>query len=578
MILQALTSYYDRLDADPDANIPKDGFSVQKVAFCVVLSPKGKLVQIEDSRQQVGKRLVPRLLTVPGKAKPSGSGLNPVFLWDNSQYMLGYKPDDPNPKRTAKAFEAFRDLHLQAKDKIDTPEYQAVCRFLADWSPDNAAEHDVLADIQSGFGVFRIQGQKKYIHDIPAIRRHALKRSGDSDGDGVVGQCLVTGRSGPLARLHEPKIKNVNGAQSSGAVLVSFNKDAFTSYGKDQSYNAPVGQESAFKYATALNHLLRSDSTQKVRIGDATAVFWTEGGGAVEEIFGQIFEGRGSDDPETLTRVESTLRAIASGRYVDDFGDPQMRYYILGLSPNASRLSVRFWYTGTLEEFCERLGRHFNDLAIIGPDFEPEFPSFWRILIQTARETKDISPILGGALARSVLTDSKYPEALYAGVLRRIRADRVINRTRAGILKAHLNRNVRFQPNSNIKEIPVALDTTRTEPSYRLGRLFAVLEKAQEDALGGNLNSTIKDRFFSSASATPAAVLPRLIRLSQHHLAKLTRGRRISLDKRIQEIVGELNAFPAHLNLQGQGLFAIGYYHQRQDLFTKKTTDNKEEE
>ncbi len=587
MILQALASYHTRLEADPDADVAPLGFSRQKIVFEVVVDPDGS-GEIHDARRQDGKRLVPLPLIVAGETKSSGSGLNPGFLWDNTAYMLGFKPDDPKPKRTAEAFAAFRKRHLAAEADVDDPGFSAVCRFLEKWNPEKARDVPFLAELTGGFGVFRLRAQTEYLHDrdkVLAYWRRLLEQAGDEPV--VQGQCLITGQTTALARLHKPFIKGVLGAQSSGAALVSFNLDAFTSYGKEQSFNAPVGEVSAFNYATALNHLLREGSRQRLQIGDATVVFWTEKPTAAESFLGIVFDTAAAEDDAQKLKLAAILQQIATGGYPSDLGDAGTPFYILGLSPNASRLSVRFWRQSTLGDVVEKLHQHYADLALEHSERDPDFPAPWQILRETARESKDIPPLLGGALMRAILDGTPYPAGLYAAILRRIRADRHVGYVRAAAIKAYLNRNTRFGIQPLAKEVSVALDPDHPDPAYHLGRLFAALEKLQVDAHTDKrtkkllINDTIKDRYFSAASATPRIVFPRIIRLSQHHLGKLeTVGERIFQEKRIQEICAAIpaQAFPAHLSLTQQGLFALGYYHQRRAIFTTKPyTDNSDD-
>ena len=579
MILQALNSYYERLQADSNVDIAAFGFSRQKISFCVVLNDDGTLHEVIPENDGDAAKPRPKLLIVPGGAKPSGSGVNPCFLWDNTGYMLGFKPDDPKPERSLQTFEAFRQKHVDLKTAIDDPEFHAVCTFLAQWDPKTAAEHATLTETSTGFGVFRIRGQTHYVHEREAVQAWWQQQLHGLDAaDGVSGQCLLTGEISTLARLHEPKIKGVAGAQSAGASLVSFNESAYESYGCSQSYNAPVSEAAAFQYGTALNHLLRSESGRCIKIGDATTVFWTESPSPVEELFGFIADpGKAAaEDDVQKDALRTMLKRIASGENVADLGlgDDDTPFYVLGLSPNAARLSVRFWYVSTLKELVSAIRQHFVDLDIVRSDRDPEFPAVWQLLRETARESKDIPPLLSGAVMRAVLTGSTYPQMLFTAVIRRIRADREIRAVRAGILKAFLNRNSRLNISPLSKEISMALDPDRPEPAYQLGRLFAELEKTQEDALPG-INDTIKDRYFSAASATPGSVFPIIVRTSQHHLKKLSVGTKKFHERAIQEICGRFDSFPSHLNLNGQGLFALGYYHQRQALFTKKSDDTK---
>lgn len=579
MILQALNQYYERLADDPQVEIAPFGFSRQQIAFCVTLNADGSLHAIEDIRDASGKKPAPRSLVVLGNAKPSGSGINPGFLWDNTAYMLGYKADDDKPKRTADSFEAFRQRHLDVDEAIGDPEFSAVCHFLKSWQPVNAAEHKSLIDIATGFGVFRIRAANHYVHEQKAVRswwQNQIKAA-DSKASDNVGQCLVSGAFEPLARLHEPKIKGVWGAQSAGAAIVSFNLDAFESYGKQQSLNSPVSERAAFQYCTALNHLLRSGSPQRIQLGDASVIFWTAKPTEAENILPWVFDPTKTAEDEALKKkTHATLEQVAKGSYPGDWEDPQTPFYVLGLSPNAARVAVRFWWCSTLKDVLRNLQRHFADLQIIRSERDPQFPALWQLLRETSRESKDIPPLLAGALLRAVLTGSPYPSMLFSSIVRRTRADQEISYMRAAILKAYLNRNTCCGIHPLKQEIHMSLDPDRPEPSYHIGRFFAELEKAQEEALPG-LNATIKDRYFSAASATPNIVFPRLIRLSQHHLGKLEVNKRVYREKRIQEILAKINQFPAHLNLQHQGLFAIGYYHQRQDIYSKKTSNNDKE-
>ncbi len=591
--LRALDAIYDRLASDPSYDLAKPGYSAQNISFCVVLNADGSLSAIQDERVTSGPRPLARLLTVPGQAKPSGSGLNPGFLWDNSSYLLGYKTPDKNAakalkdsERAVRAFGAFRDRHLTLESTITDPGFAAVCAFLRNWTPDQAMDHKTQLDefAITGFGVFRLVGEHAYIHDRPAVAAYWSATALVADPDATIGQCLITGETNqPLAQLIEPAIKSVSGALSGGAKIISFNCDAFTSYGKNQGLNSPISQSAAFRHATALNALLAGPQSRlhRVQVGDATAVFWTGLPTATESIFAAFLEGQTPDD-ETIAqddtlreRLRTFFEVMRSGggraldQLNDDIGTP---FYILGLSPNVSRLSVRFWHAGTVGKMVDHLSDHFEALRIVRPlgPHNPEFPAVWQLLRQTGRESKDISPLLAGPFLRAVLTGAPYPPTLASAVIARIRADREVSYLRAAILKAFLNRN-------HDQNIPMSLDPNRPEPAYRVGRLFAVLEKTQEDALPG-INATIRDRFYSSASATPASVFPRLLRTYQHHLTKAAGERGVGLkvnrERLVQEICSGLVAMPAHLGLEGQSLFALGYYHQRQAFFAKADTQS----
>jgi CRISPR-associated protein Csd1 len=591
MILQALNDLYLRLADDPGNGLPKPGYSLQNITFRVVIRPDGSLVEIQDARQeeiQIGKNgkekktLRALSLLVPGQGKPSGSGLNPCFLWDNTGYMLGYKLDDPKPERTQAAFEAFRQRHVDLEPAVRDSDFSSICRFLETWDPSRSAEYPALKEVSTGFGVFQISGKTSYLHESRAITKWWNEQD-VGEKKSQKGFCLVTGQTAPLAQLHDPAIKGVAGAQSMGAKLVSFNLNAFTSLAKDQGLNSPVSEAAAFAYCNALNYLLANRS-RRFRIGDATTVFWTDRPTPAEDLLPWMMSGPPeAEDSEAKARLQHILGKVAEGTLAtDDLGSSETRYYILGLSPNASRLSVRFWHTGALGELVTNLSKHFDHLRIVrqwdeNNSKKPESiaPTAYQLLRQTARDSDGIPPLLGGALMRSILLGTRYPDTLINGVMNRIRVVEKnprgegsldnVSYLRASILKAWLIRN----HNQNIAPM---LDETNTTPGYRLGRLFAVLEKTQQDALPG-INATIRERFYSSASATPRAVFGRLLRMYQHHLGKLNIGAKIHREKQAQDILSPLSDFPAHLNLQNQAQFALGYYHQRKDFFTKKEPD-----
>lgn len=589
--LRALDQLYDRLASDDRYEVARPGYSTQKIAFSVVVHPDGMLAAIQDERDTTGKKPRPRLLSVPGQAKPPGQGLNPCFLWDNSAYLLGYKTADEKPERTEKAFAAFRQRHLDLANAEPAlaadPGYAAVCAFLRTWTADRAKEFAAQLDefAATGFGVFRLIGENTFVHDRPAIRAYWDRTQSASDPDSPRGQCLITGEAGQaLAQLIEPAIKGVAGAQSIGAKIVSFNCVSFTSYGKDQALNAPISQAAAFRHATALNALLAGPQSHRhrIQVGDATIVFWTEAPTVIESFLAEFLEGHTRDD-EVVAQDEplrarlqaffEVLRA-GGGRGIENLGDrSDTPFYVLGLSPNAARVSVRFWQADTLEAFVRNLSAHFEALRLERrfPAQEPEFPATRLLLRQTARESKDIPPLLAGPLLRAVLTGAPYPPPLVSAVLNRIRADHDVGYLRCSILKAFLHRNRKL-------DIPMSLDPNRIDPAYRLGRLFAALEKTQEDALPG-INATIRDRFYSAASATPRAVFPRLLRTYQHHLSKAAgergMGLKVNRERLVQEICSALDEMPAHLDLEGQSLFALGYYHQRQALFTKTDAESQ---
>ncbi len=589
MILQALNELYDRLSQDPDYEISPPGFSLQKVVFRVVLKPDGALHAIEDARvkDDRGKPRA-RQLRVPGQPKPSGSGLNPGFLWDTSQYMLGYEPEDEKPERTREAFKAFRQRHLNAENDVACPAFTAVCRFLESWDPAKASQWSVLNEVGPGYGVFQILGQQRFVHEEPAVEAWWLKQCAASTNQ-QQGQCLVTGTVGPIARL-QYKIKRV-GAQGE-AQLVSFNDPAYESYGKEQSFNAPISEETAFRYATALNALTDGPMSYKHRfaLGEATVVFWTKEPTTTEDIFAQFATGdtaagsAQSQDESVRQKIELFLRALRQGReaYAElDENADQTRFYLLGLTGQArGRIGVRFFYTDRLSTLLDNLRRHFEDIRV-ARQFEessrhpdPEFPALWQILNETAPrrngkvDRDQIPPVLEGPLLRAVITGTPYPAGLFSAIMRRIHADREVNYVRACVVAGYLRRNLK-------QGVSMSLDVQNKDPAYRLGRLFAVLEMVQLRAIEG-VKATIRDRFYSAASATPAVVFPRLLRTYQHHLGKLEGGAKVFFERLAQEILEPVTTFPRHLSLPEQGMFALGYYHQAKELWTAK--QNKTEE
>lgn len=574
MILQALDQYYGRLRNDPQTVIPEFGFSTQSIHFCLILDRRGKLVgaPLDLCGDSPAKKLI-----VPHGVKRS-SGIAANFLWDNTGYVLGADSKE-TPQRTLNAFKAFKELQHEIGDDVKDVGMQAVLKFIEAWEPEKAADFTLWEKIVDKNIVFKLDGDLAFVHERPAIRNAWLAYF-HNKREGTRGMCLVTGNNDvPISRLHAA-VKGVLGTQTSGAALVSFNLPSFCSYGRTQNLNAPVSEPAAFAYTTALNHLLSRSSRQKIRIGDTTTVFWTEKPSRVEGLMAGLLDpGMLESAPDQLQNdLRIFLASLSKGTFPSEFDVPDNRFYIVGLSPNAARISVRFWYVKTVAEISAHIGRHYRNLAIIkNYDGDPDNPPLWQVLRETAaqRDSRNIPPALSGQMMRTLLTGSPYPKTILAAIVNRIRADKEINYVRAAMLKAYLIHNHNM-------EVTMSLDTTSTNSGYRLGRLFAVLEKVQEEAVKG-ASATIKDRYFGAASATPGRVFPVLLRGTQNNIAKLrkgpeTRGRAVHFDRLISEIVDGINAFQPTLRLEKQGLFAIGYYHQRKELFTKKATDKPEEE
>ncbi|MBM9519190.1 type I-C CRISPR-associated protein Cas8c/Csd1 [Desulforhopalus vacuolatus] len=580
MILQTLNSYYLRKAAESDSTIPMPGTSVEKISYALILSEQGELIDIEPLLVPSGKKLVPLLLTVPAAVKRS-RGISSNFLWDTTTYVLGVDDND-NQERTASCHQAFIDLIEEFCD-LNDPELNAIHLFLKkDWQ--FLKERADWEEICGTNMVFRMSGVPGFIHQRPAaLNAWALCRTRDTDE--TLGQCLINGKAHqPLARLHS-SIKGVRGAQSSGASLVAFNQKSFESYGKTQSYNAPVSQQVVFCYTTALNFLLRKESRQKIIIGDTTVVFWAAKQTPAEDFFADILAppvkskktgtDQTEDDQKTSLLLHDLFEAVRDGKAPENIMpqlDSAVEFYILGLSPNAARLSIRFWEVNTLGSLFEKIGLHFRQMQIVRQfDNDMEFPPLWLLLAKIAvlGKGENVSPVLAGGMTKALLGGEKvrYPHTLLTAVLGRIRAEQKVDYYRAALLKAYLIRNIQM-------EVSMSLDPKRTETAYLLGRLFAVLEKAQNDAIPGS-NSTIKDRYFAAAPATPARIFPLLLKNSANHLAKLRKdpekkGWGVNLEKQIQQIINNINEFPATLSPEKQGLFMIGYYHQMQDFYTKK--------
>ncbi len=414
--------------------------------------------------------------------------------------------------------------------------------------------------------------------------RELIENSSVSGGE--KGLCLITGSLDEIAAL-EPPIRGVRDANPTGASLVSINNKvtkggnagavpAFASFMKEQGYNSPIGKVASFAYTTALNYLMRRDSPQKLQMGDATTVFWSARPTHFEEEVISFFNEPPKDDPHRGTRaVADLLLSVKTGAYAET--DKDTRFYVLGLSPNSARISVRFWKVGTVPGMASHFAQHFEDLRICHGPKEREHLSLKRLLKSVAaqEDEKNIPPNLAGETMRAILEGLPYPQTLLQAAIRRIRAEHEITYPRAALIKGCLNRLTRRNNPEQQEEIKVSLDINNMNIGYRLGRLFAALEKVQVEAhRGRNLNSTIRNRYYGAASSNPSVVFGTLLnKLNPHHMAKLPEGLRVIRDKLIREIVGGVDgqiAFPPHLTLEDQGRFAVGYYHQMQDFYTKK--------
>jgi len=569
MILQSLYEYYQRKIADPDParRLPAFGLEDKEIPFIIELTAAGQPVAIKDTRQGDGKKKQARRYLVPkGVKKTSGVAAN--LLWDNAEYVLGIDTKG-KPERVFEQHAAFcqRIAELPEASREDAG-IQAIQAFYETQGVAALSEDPSWAEILEINPVmtFRLAGDSDLVCQRPAVVAGLGNDFDDAAGGGAI--CLVTGASATPERLHT-SIKGVWGAQSSGANIVSFNLDAFTSFNKEQGCNAPVSTMAAFAYTTALNHLLEKGSRQRIQVGDASTVFWSQKEDAFEDGFAAIFGEQ--DDPDARSdQIRALLDAVQAGQF--DGGRGNNRFYVLGLAPNAARISVRFWHAQPLTAIAARIRCWFDDLALVRASHDPEYPSLFRLLTACAllRKADNIPPNLGGEVMRAILSGGPFPATWLNAAVLRCRAEQNVNYLRAAVIKACLNRRTRFHTNNAPeKELLPMLDLKNPSAAYRLGRLFAVLEKAQEEASPG-LNATIRERYYGAASSTPVSVFTTLLRLKNHHLAKLSnRGRAVNLERLIGEIMGGLTDFPKHLNLPEQGRFALGYYHQRQDFFSK---------
>lgn len=579
MILQALVKYYQDMAAQ--GKIAEYGWGPAKISYALCIDEEGNLLQVvslkEESSNGKKKVLVPQSMKLPAAVKRS-SGVTSNFLWDNSAYILGIDGKG-NAERAKNCFEACRELHKNILSDIDIPETKALLRFFDKWNLDSAKDHPALAEdyediIASSNLVFRFEG--RYLHENAMIREAWTKYYQGTDGK-AEGICLITGKTGPVAVLH-PSIKGIPGAQSSGASLVSFNAPSFCSYGQEQGFNASTSEYAAFAYGAALNYLI-SESGHSYRTGDTTVLCWAEGGeGEYPGLMGFFMFGAAS--PYSEKELTDMVGKLLEGNCVEVDGcklDPEKPFYILGISPNAARLSVRFFLKNSFGNVLRNVNEHYERLKIQKPtnDSFDNLP-LWKILSETVNQNsrdKSPTPELAGEVLRAVLTGGRYPATLLNGVILRIRADHKVNRERAAIIKAYYLKNT--NPNVPKEVLTVSLNKESTNIPYQLGRLFSTLEAIQSAANPG-INSTIKDKYFNSASATPAVVFPILVNLAQKHLKKINGGLQVILDKQLGEILGKIGEeYPARLNLPEQGSFQLGYYHQTTARFESK---KKEEE
>ena len=571
MILQALKEYYDRKAADPDSGIAPLGWEWKEIPYLIDISKEGGFIRLEDTRE--GRRA--RSFLVPSLGESKGSGVKANFPWENAEYIFGIplKADKNNavPKRHEAFVERLRGYSecdwartiLTFLGKIDVGTIEL--RYDKEWK-----------NIKKGaYILFSIDG-------VPVTNMETFRQAYRIPQAGETTICLVTGTQDAL-KEKEPAIKGsglfrVSKTQQikSELHIVSFNEEAFTSFGKVQGANAPIGESASLAYTVALNSLLAYGSKQKIMVGDATTVFWADKKCHLEETLQNFFTEPGKNNPDQCNQsIKEMFNSPQTGVPVPD-GDAT-RFFVLGLAPSSSRLVVRFWLVGTVKEIEGNIRAYFDDLKMGHGPKDQDHLSLWRLLVSTAVQGKseNIAPNLAGNVMRSILEGLPFPETLLQSVLTRIKAEHEVTYARAKLIKGCLNRKWRFNNPNKERSLAVSLDIQNANIGYRLGRLFAVLEKIQE-AANPNINATIKDKFYGAASTSPNTVFANLMRLSSNHLSKIKKekpGYAVNLEKTLQEIVSSITSFPAHLSLDDQGQFAIGYYHQRQDFFTKKDSE-----
>lgn len=574
MILQALVDYYETLAQRGE--IARPGWAKVKVSYALEIDENGRLLQVHSlkSEKQTGKQTVmeAREMELPAPAKRT-AGIDANFLWDNSAYLLGFDGKG-NSKRAVQCFEAARALHCSLLGGLDDAYAKAVCKYFEAWDASAAREAAHLApyieDLEKGANLVFLFGEE-FPMSSKALRQAWQKQYDVGNTDELPMRCLVTGVKTAPVPIH-PSVKGVKDAQSSGAALVSFNALAFCSYGREQNFNAPVGKYAAFAYTTALNHLL-ADKKHVKHIGDTTLVYWAQDAEPrYQDAFSAFLEG-GDENIMSDDEVDFYLEAISQGRAVnwDNIPlHPENRFYVLGLAPNAARLSVRFFLRDGFGSFVQKIRTHYENLEMVS-DGRSKWRNIplWVLLHETVNEKssdKASSPQLSGDTLRAVLTGCDYPATLYQQTQLRIKAERTITRGRAAIVKAYLLRKTK---NETLREaLKVELNENTTYQPYVLGRLFSILESIQSSASGV---TTIKDRYFSSACTTPAVVFPRILDLADKHLKKMDGGLRVHYERQRNELLALIReSYPVHHSLYDQGIFQLGYYHQTQKRYEKK--------
>lgn len=576
MILQSLTRLYEVLAEE--GKVSRRGWCTAKVSYGINLSKEGEIKGIvwlkeEDVR---GKKTVwlPSSTCVPEMVTRS-SGVSANFLCDNAKYLLGIdkEMDEKSRQRAKDCFSAAKEKHLSLLHEIKGEMSQAICRFFETWNPDQAMEHPEIKEnwenITDGGNLVFCMGREFAQEDLQIKEaweaEHSISRG---EAEGI---CLVTGEKTEIARIHKT-IKGVPGAQSSGAALVSFNAPAFESYGKEQSYNAPVGKYAEFAYTTALNYLL-SQKEYSFLIGDTMVVAWAE---SAQEEYQKGFIWSVEPPKDNQKEIASIFEEIQKNQKItvnDIKLDPEQKFHILGLAPNAARIAVRFYYQNSFGNILKNISKHYERMKMIKPAWEDrDYLGVWQMLGETVNmKSRDKKPVpnMAAMTTLSIIEGSRYPASLYTDVLMRIRSEQgKVTWGRASIIKAYLIQNFKWEEGKDYMGLNEASDET----AYVLGRLFSVLELIQKDA-NSEIKSTIRDRYFNSACTTPSVVFPILLKLKNSHIKKIGRekeGSKIYYEELLASIMEKLQEYPTRLSLEDQGQFILGYYHQMQKHYEKK--------
>ena len=577
MILHALTQYYQR-KAKSDGGVAPEGFENKEIPFIIVIDKQGKFIQLEDTRELKNKKKVARTFLVPKGLGRSGSKSYEVsnLLWDHYGYVLAYA-GEKGQEQADKQHASFTANVNELKQALpDDAGVAAVAAFLASAEEKSkvmqAANWAECAKVKGCNLSFRLVDETvDLVCQSKAVQAY-VSQANQAQSDNIPkGICLVTGKLAPIARLHNP----VKGVNAKPTPFTSVNLSAFESYGKEQGFIFPVGEQVMFEYTTALNTLLAGEN--RFRIGDVTAICWSAKPTPLEEYLASLISGGGKDNPDAhIDAVKSLYKSLYNGKYTEP--DGKEKFYLLGLSPNSARIVVRFWHETTVAALSESIAAWYDDLQMVRGENSPypEYMPLPRLLGNLVLDGKmeNLSSDLITQITDAALNNRVLPVSLLQAALRRNKAEQKITYGRASLLKAYINRAIRAGRLKNMEELTMSLDRNRQDIGYVLGRLFAVLEKTQAEANPG-LNATIADRYFGSASSTPIAVFGTLMRLLPHHLNKLEfEGRAVQLQWEIRQILEHCQKFPNHLNLEQQGLFAIGYYHETQFLFTKDALKN----